>query len=243
MKHYGLIGFPLGHSFSKKYFEQKFAVEKRTDCKFINYEIENIEKIKDVISDSSLLGFCITIPHKKNIIPYLHTATSEVKTMQACNCVQIREGILSGHNTDIIGFRNSFVPYLRKHHRQALILGTGGAAAAVAYVLKQLHIPYTFVSRTKKENQYTYEELNQSIIAENQIIINTSPVGSFPEMDAAPDIPYHFLTSQHYLYDLIYNPAKTKFLQAGQHQGAVIQNGYAMLTIQAEENWKIWNIT
>ncbi len=241
MKKYGLIGFPLTHSFSQKYFQQKFIDEQLTDCTFINYSIEKIEDIKNILSDNALKGFCITIPHKKNILPYLHSATDPVLKMQACNCVQIKEGKLIGHNTDVTGFKNSFIAHLQPHHRQALILGTGGAAAAVAYVLEELKIPYKYVSRTKKPDNYTYEELDQTILEQYTIIINASPIGTYPNIEEAPAIPYQYITPQHYLYDLVYNPAKTKFLQSGEERGAVIQNGYPMLTIQAEENWKIWN--
>lgn len=241
MKKYGLIGFPLTHSFSQKYFQQKFIDEHLTDCTFINYSFEKIESIEEILSDNSLKGFCITIPHKKNILPYLHQTTEAVKKMQACNCVQIKEGKLIGHNTDVLGFKKSFIPHLQPHHQKALILGTGGAAAAVAYILEELHIPYKYVSRTKKQDNFTYEELDKNVLEQYTIIINASPIGTFPKVDEAPAIPYIYLTAQHYLYDLVYNPAKTKFLQLGEEKDAVIQNGYPMLTIQAEENWKIWN--
>lgn len=241
MKKYALIGFPLTHSFSQKYFEQKFAEEQLTDCSFINYSIEKIEMIENIITDKELLGFCITIPHKKNIISYLHRYTKAVEAMQACNCVKIYDGKLYGFNTDVEGFKQSFIPHLLPHHTKALLLGTGGAASAVAYVLEELKIPFTYVSRTKKDNNFTYEEINKDTLEEYTVIINASPVGTYPNVDEAPALPYAYLTNKHYLFDLVYNPAITKFLQHGIDKGSATQNGYPMLTIQAEENWKIWN--
>ena len=241
MKKYALIGFPLTHSFSQKYFEQKFAEEELTDCIFINHSIEKIEMVENIIADKELVGFCITIPHKKNIIPYLHSYTKAVKDMQASNCVKIHNGKLYGFNTDVQGFKQSFLPHLQPHHNKALLLGTGGAASAVAYVLNELNIPFSYVSRSKKADNFSYDELNKKILEEYNIIINASPVGTYPHVDKAPRLPYEFLTDKHYLFDLVYNPAITKFLQQGIDVGATVQNGYPMLKIQAEENWKIWN--
>lgn len=241
-KKYALIGYPLTHSFSQKYFQQKFINENIIDSEFVNYSIENIEEIKDILlKDESLKGFCITIPHKKNILPYLHAKTDAVKKMNACNCVQIKNGKWIGHNTDIIGFEKSFITHLLPFHNKALILGTGGAAAAVAYVLGKLNIPFKFVSRKKNEDYFTYSDLDQNVMKEYNIIINASPIGTYPKVNEAPPIPYEYLCAQHYLYDLVYNPSKTKFLKFGEEKGALIQNGYPMLSIQAEENWKIWN--
>lgn len=231
MKKYGLIGYPLTHSFSKKYFQQKFVEEGLDDCIFDNYEMEDIEGVKKLIDDKEVLGFCITIPHKKNILPYLDSFTEEVASMQACNCVRVKNQKLIGYNTDIAGFRESFAPNLKPHHKNALVLGTGGASAAVKFVLNQLGIEFLSVSRNTSESAITYAELNEAILQRNTIIINCTPLGTYPADDTAPDLPYKFITNQHYLFDLVYNPPLTRFLSLGKERGATIQNGYSMLTI------------
>ncbi len=243
MRTLGIIGFPLTHSFSKQYFDEKFEREQIEGWKFERFPLEKIEQISDLLQDSSLTGFCVTIPYKKKIIHYLYDATDAVKQMVACNCVKITEGKLYGYNTDVIGFEQSFVKQLQPHHKKALILGTGGAAHAVAYALKHLGIEYLFVSRDKlgKHNTIAYFEVTEALLQEFTIIINATPVGSFPDVDACPNIPYQHLTTKHYLFDVIYNPPLTAFLQKGKDKGAAIQNGHEMLLIQAEENWKIWN--
>ncbi|MGF7231881.1 shikimate dehydrogenase family protein [Arachidicoccus sp.] len=241
MNKYGIVGFPLSHSFSQKYFSQKFLDEGVTNAVFENYEIADISGISTLIQDSELKGFCITIPHKKNIIPFLTDSTDAVKKMGACNCVNLRGGKLFGHNTDVIGFEKSFAPHLKSHHTKALILGTGGAAAAVQFVLEKLHIDYRFVSRNKTEGNLSYNELTKDILDAYTIIINCTPLGTYPKVDEMPEIPYQFISPAHYLFDLVYNPPLTKFLALGKEKGAIIQNGYEMLVIQAEENWRIWN--
>jgi shikimate dehydrogenase len=242
MKLFGLIGFPLSHSFSKKYFEEKFLNEGITDAQFELFSIENISLFKEILhSHKNLCGIAVTIPYKKMVIDFLNESNDVVKQINACNCIKIKNGKLFGFNTDVIGFEKSFVQQLQPKHKQALILGTGGAAVAIEYVLQKLHIAYKFVSRKKEGNNFSYDELNEEILSEYQIIINTSPVGTFPNINEAPQLPYQFISSQHYLFDLVYNPAETKFLQLGKEKGATIQNGYDMLVLQAEENWKIWN--
>lgn len=241
MKLYGLIGYPLSHSFSKKYFDEKFEKEKMTDVEFRNFSIGNISLLPEIIKLKNLQGFAATIPYKREVIPFLHESSDAVKKMNACNCIKIRDEKLYGFNTDVIGFKQSFIRHLQPHHNKALILGTGGASSAVAYVLNELHIPFKYVSRTKKENNFTYSELNKNVLDEYSIIVNATPIGTFPKGDECPDIPYQYLTAQHYLFDLIYNPDETKFLQLGKEKKVVIQNGYQMLVLQAEENWKIWN--
>lgn len=241
MKKYGIIGFPLSHSFSYQYFTQKFIAEGLNDCCFENYTLEDISKVREVLSDKALQGFCITIPHKKNILPFLTAKTEAVTKIQACNCVNIIGDKWVGHNTDVIGFEQSFTPHLQKHHRSALILGTGGAALAVEYVLQKMGIAFKYVSRKPLAHQLGYDEIDAAVLAHYSIIINASPVGTYPNVDEAPLLPYDKISAQHYLFDLVYNPPLTKFLALGKHQGAIIQNGYPMLTIQAEENWKIWN--
>ncbi len=241
MQSFGLIGYPLSHSFSKKYFDEKFAKEGWHDIVFNNYSIEHIDLLHEVLQNKNLLGLAVTIPYKKSVIPLLNGVDALVREIEACNCIKIYDGKLFGFNTDIIGFEESFVRNLLPQHKQALILGTGGAAAAVEFVLKKLNIKYQFVSRNTISNALMYSDLNEEMMNENQIIINTSPVGTYPNVDESPAIPYQFITPQHYLFDLIYNPAETKFLQEGKLKGAVIKNGYEMLVLQAEENWKIWN--
>ena len=244
MKLYGLIGFPLAHSFSKKYFDRKFESEGIAGCNFENFELQSINEVQTMLHNNpSLQGFAITIPYKKLILPFLSQVTDDVKAMQACNCVKIANGKLFGYNTDTIGFEQSLKKHLLPHHSKALILGSGGAANAVEFVLKKLGIDFITVSRNKsnQNNVVSYDDLNKTIISQHTLIINATPLGTYPKVEEFPVLPYEFLTSNHYLFDLVYNPEKTKFLEKGEAQGATIQNGYDMLTIQAEKNWKIWN--
>ncbi len=244
MREYGLIGYPLSHSFSQKYFTEKFQNESIEDAIFHAFSIPSIEGLEDVLKEHpSLKGFAITIPYKKTIIPFLAEQSNAVKQTGACNCVKIDGKDLSGYNTDVVGFENTFIKHLQTQHTKALILGTGGAAAAVEYVLQKLELQYRFVSRNanKEKNILGYEDLNDDVMKEYTVIINCTPVGTYPKADEAPAIPYDKITPSHYLFDLVYNPPLTKFLQLGQAKGAAIQNGYDMLVIQAEENWKIWN--
>jgi shikimate dehydrogenase len=244
MKLFGLIGFPLTHSFSKTYFQEKFFKEERGDCLFENFELKAVDEITEVLQQNPYLkGFAITIPYKKNILPFLYWMSAEVQQMQACNCVKIIDGKLYGYNTDIIGFEQSLKQKLLPQHRKALILGSGGAANAVEYVLQKMGIAYLIVSRKSKPEQsiIAYEDLNETIIKEHPLIINATPLGTYPKIDEYPNIPYQYVTANHYLFDLVYNPAVTKFLALGMRAGATTKNGYDMLTIQAEENWKIWN--
>ena len=242
MRHFGLIGFPLSHSFSKGYFANKFLTENIVDARYENYPIESIDLFKDLWeSNSSLKGLNVTIPYKKLVIPFLHHPSAVVKAIQACNCIRLYEGEYYGYNTDVIGFEQSLLPFLQSHHQKALILGTGGAAVAVEWVLKKLGITYQFVSRSQSEEAITYDSLNKDIIASHTLLINTSPVGMFPNVDQAPNLPYEAITAQHHLYDLVYNPAQTKFLEIGSKQGASVQNGLEMLHIQANASWELWN--
>jgi len=242
MKLYGLIGNPLTHSLSKKYFDEKFKKENLLSYQFQNFVLDHIEQIIEIVqNNSSLYGFAITIPYKQTIIPFLHFTSAEVLQIQACNCVKIIDGKFYGYNTDIIGFEKSFTELLQPHHNKALILGTGGAAKAVQFVLKKLGISFLHVSRKIiNETAITYQQINQQLLEEYTIIINTTPLGTFPNTNECPNIPYQLLTANHYLFDLVYNPPPTKFLQLGQQHKAIIKNGSDMLTIQAEENWKIW---
>lgn len=244
MRLFGLIGFPLTHSFSKKFFDRKFREEGLSNCTFDNFPLKSIDEITRVIAEHpNLEGFAVTIPYKKKIIRFLDEGTDEVRQMVACNCVKIDNGKLKGYNTDVTGFEKAFTRHLGSHHRKALILGTGGGAEAVAFVLRKLGIEYLFVSRKNELRPRTisYKALAAALMEDHTAIINCTPVGMYPNPDDYPKIPYQYVGTQHYLFDLVYNPATTKFLEKGAEQGAVISNGYEMLEIQAEENWRIWN--
>jgi len=242
MTKYGLIGYPLSHSFSKKYFTEKFERESIQDHAYELFPIESIDQLPALLkSEKALKGLNVTIPYKEQVISFLDEQSDVVKAIQACNCICIRDGKLIGHNTDVIGFEKTLERHLLVTHKQALVLGTGGAAKAVYYVLRKKGIDYLEVSRTKGEGNITYNELDEKIMASHTLIVNTTPLGMYPNVDESPSIPYHLLNEQHYLYDLVYNPAKTKFLTEGERRGALIENGEDMLVIQAEASWDIWN--
>ncbi|MEY3209200.1 MAG: hypothetical protein RL064_1231 [Bacteroidota bacterium] len=242
MRKFGLIGYPLSHSFSQGFFTEKFLQENITDAVYQNYPIEDIASCKLLWAENAeLQGLNVTIPHKKSVIPFLDKPSSVVQAIQACNCIRKFNGAYYGYNTDVIGFEKSLLPFLKPHHTKALVLGTGGASAAVVWVLNKLNIKYLIVSRTISDNTVNYQQLTKDIVGEYPLIINTSPVGMYPNLDQAPQIPYEAISDKHHLYDLIYNPAETKFLKKGAAKGASTQNGLAMLHVQAEESWKIWN--
>jgi shikimate dehydrogenase len=243
MRKYGLIGYPLSHSFSQKYFTDKFQQEGITGCVYENFPLAGIDEFAALIQQNpDLNGLNVTIPYKEKVIPFLTAQSNVVKTIGACNCIRIENGELTGHNTDVVGFEESLRPLLQPHHKKALVLGTGGAAKAVHYVLNKLGISFYEVSRTPATaRQISYQQVDEAVIKEHEVIINTSPLGMYPKVDECPPLPYQALTSKHYLFDLVYNPAKTLFLQKGEEQGAAIKNGHDMLIIQAEESWRIWN--
>jgi shikimate dehydrogenase len=242
MNLYGLIGFPLTHSFSQRYFTEKFSREGISDCRYELFPLQSIESFRDTWKNNpDLRGMNVTIPYKEKVIPFLDTCNDIVLRTGACNCIKKSNGILAGFNTDVTGFEQVLIRHLQPRHKAALILGTGGAAKAVQYVLAENGIAFQSVSRKKSAGTITYAELDQGQMEEHLLIINTTPLGMYPKTDVAPDIPYHFLTPHHFLFDLIYNPAKTLFLLQGEARGAFIQNGAEMLEIQAEESWKIWN--
>ncbi len=244
MKLFGLIGYPLGHSFSKKYFEDKFAKEQLKDCAFELFPLQQIQQYESLKAmHENLLGLAVTIPYKETVIPYLSNISAEAKAIGAVNCIKFFGNKTMGYNTDLVGFENSLLPLLQPHHTKALVLGTGGASKAVQYVLKKLGIDFLLVSRNKTgtSNTITYAEMDEQLLQEHTLIVNTTPLGMSPNENAMPAIPYEALTAKHLLYDLIYKPEKTKFLAAGEQQGCTIKNGFEMLIIQAEENWKIWN--
>ena len=243
MREFGLIGYPLSHSFSKGFFAEKFAKENIANTSYENFPIEAIGVFNQLWEQHPTLeGINITIPHKKAVIPYIDFPSSVVKAINACNCIRKYNGKFYGYNTDVIGFEKSLQPFLKPHHKKALILGTGGAAAAVAWVLKKLGIEFKYVSRNLSEvNCISYENLNNLIIQEHTLIINTSPLGMYPNVNETPALDYAAIGAAHHLYDLIYNPEETLFLQKGKERGATIQNGLEMLHLQAEASWEIWN--
>lgn len=246
---YGLIGFPLTHSFSSLFFNDKFKNE-GIDAEYLNFEIEDILEIRRVILFTQhLKGLNVTIPYKEKVLPFLHKISPDAMEIGAVNVIKVDRNPgdmyfyeLTGYNTDYIGFKNSISPLLRTDvHSKALILGTGGASKAVAFALSDLNIEWKYVSRTKSENRLSYEELTPDIISEYKVIINTSPLGTFPDIGSCPDIPYNLITPNHLLYDLVYNPEETLFLRKGKEMGAIVKNGKEMLTLQALAAWDIWN--
>lgn len=244
MRKFGLIGKDISYSFSQNYFTLKFKDENIKDATYQNFDLQTIKDFKNqVLKTDHLAGLNVTIPYKESIIPFLDSLDKKAKKIGAVNTIKFtKKGSLKGYNTDIYGFKKSIKSHLKKHHKKALILGTGGASKAIAFVLKELNIKYSFVSRqASNKANYTYNTLTEDIISKHQIIINCSPVGTFPNVDDAPNIPYKGITSKHILFDLIYNPSETLFLKQGKNKGAVILNGYNMLVFQAEKSWKIWN--
>ena len=244
MNLYGLIGYPLGHSFSKKYFDQKFIDENITGSSFELFAIKDINKFLKLIEENTnLKGLAVTIPHKQSILPFINYVTVGAKEIGAVNCIKFVDGHTTGHNTDVVGFEKSLLPLLQPHHTKALVLGTGGSSKAVQYVLKLLKIDFLLVSRDNSniQNCIAYNDIDQKIMAKYSIIINCTPIGMTPNENVMPAIPYELLSKNHLLYDLIYAPEKTLFLKKGEVKGCTIKNGFEMLTIQAEENWKIWN--
>ena len=254
MELYGLLGLTLQHSFSHSYFNDKFSRE-NIDAKYVNFEIPQIEDVLDVFRNHpNLRGMNVTIPYKREIIPYLTELNDDAREIGAVNVVKIlhddnkcndKNGLpikLIGYNTDYLGFTQSIKPLLQEKHKKALILGTGGASQAVEYGLRKLGISCQKVSRRKSDNCISYDDLTSEVMAEHTVIVNTTPLGTSPNVDECPDIPYDTLTSEHLLYDLIYNPSETLFLKKGKEHGCVIKNGLEMLQIQADWSWKIWNM-
>ncbi len=238
---YGLIGFPLGHSFSKGFFTEKFARE-GIDAEYVNFEIPDASMLLDVIRDNpELRGLNVTLPHKQAVIPLLDELSDEAREIGAVNVIRIRDGKLKGFNSDIIGFTESIKPLLQPWHKKALILGTGGASRAIRVGLTRLGIEWTYVSRSPRDGMLTYSQLTPEVMQEYTVIVNCSPVGMFPKVDQAPDIPYELLTPQHLLFDLVYNPEDTLFMQKGRAQGAIVKNGLEMLHLQAIASWEFWH--
>ena len=244
MKKLGLIGYPLSHSFSKKYFSEKFVKENISGYSYNTFPLKDIGEFKELIKkEKDLLGLSVTIPHKETVIPFLDELDEVAKEIGAVNCIKFTGGKSVGYNTDAFGFKQSLRPFLDANHTKALIFGTGGASKAVAYVLRNLGITFWFVSRTKNKfgNTLMYDEVTPEVISACKLLVNCTPVGMSPGDDNFLPLPYSAITPQHLAYDLIYNPAQTVFLEKAREQGALISNGYNMLCFQAEEAWRIWN--
>lgn len=248
MKMYGLIGYPLQHSFSSKFFNEKFQQE-NIDAEYLNFEIEHIHELrKTLVFNPHLKGLNVTIPYKEAVIPFLDDISPVAKEIGAVNVIKIERSFgntygykLKGYNTDYVGFKNSIQPLIHPDiHNQALVLGTGGASKAVCKALESLDIEWTYVSRTPREGALTYDSLTPNTVADYKIIINTTPLGTFPNVEDSPNIPYHELTPKHLLYDLVYNPTETVFLKKGRDMGATTKNGAEMLELQALAAWDIW---
>lgn len=241
---FGLLGKNISYSFSRGYFTEKFKKLQLSNFSYVNFDIQNCNEFPTIIaSEKNLRGMNVTIPYKQEIMLFLDEIDVIAKEIGAVNTIKVeKNGKLKGYNTDAVGFEKSIKPLLKPHHKAALILGTGGASKAVAYVLKKNNIFYQFVSRNPEaDKEISYDNLSQQIIEKHTVIVNCSPLGTTPNIDKYPNIPYEFINQQHLLYDLIYNPAETLFLSKGKENGAVIKNGLEMLQLQAEESWRIWN--
>ena len=249
MKTYGLIGYPLGHSFSKKFFAEKFENEGLNECQYLNFEIDNIAKFPAIFEENNnIMGLNCTIPYKQQVMPYLNSIDEEAAKVGAINTIKIirtAEGVqLKGFNTDIIGFERSISPMLTPSHKKALILGTGGASKAIKHILTKLGIEFISASIEEElaEKEIRYEDITAEVIQERTVIINATPLGTFPKVDACPSIPYEAITNNHVMFDLVYNPEVTLFMQKGKDQGANVKNGLEMLHGQAIAAWEIWNM-
>jgi shikimate dehydrogenase len=242
MRLFALIGNPLTHSFSKKYFTEKFERESLMDCRYELFPISSIEALPELLrANPDLCGLNVTIPYKEQVLSYLKEENELVRAIRACNCIDLQNGRIKGYNTDVLGFEQSLAQLWQPHHKKALILGTGGVSKAVQYILQKLGLSFRYVSRKPGVHNFSYEQLTPQVMQEYTLIVNTTPLGTYPNVTEAPQIPYEFLTPGHYLFDMVYNPERTLFLQKGEERGAVVKNGYDMLKIQADESWKIWN--
>jgi len=241
---FGLIGKNISYSFSKKYFTEKFQKLGLNTFRYHNYDLPEIDEFPFILyqREEHFKGFNVTIPYKESIIKYLDEVEEEALKIGAVNTIKVTsENKLIGYNTDVYGFHKSITSILTKHHKKALILGTGGASKAVSYALNKLKIEHKFVSRKDSENNFLYSDLNEKIIQTYTVIINCTPLGTHPNIEDSPNIPYQYITNTHLLFDLIYNPTETKFLKEGKKRGAITKNGYEMLELQAEKSWEIWN--
>ena len=242
-KRFGLLGKNIEYSFSRNFFSSKFSTQNLVNHSYDNFDLPFLEGFKEMLNNEPhLCGLNVTIPYKKKVIPFLDRISEESKAIGAVNTiVWDNEGKTVGHNTDHLGFKKALTEKIEFIPKKALILGTGGASSAVQYALKSLNCKATIVSRTAKPNHLTYDELDNKVISNNQLIVNTTPLGTFPNINQAPSIPYQFLNSKHFIFDLIYNPSETLFMKKAKDQGSQITNGYQMLVYQAEKSWELWN--
>ncbi|MCK4750757.1 MAG: shikimate dehydrogenase [Bacteroidales bacterium] len=245
MHTFGLIGFPLGHSFSVPYFTKKFS-DQRIDAEYKNYPLEDISEFEALVqTEPGLMGLNVTVPYKQKIIPFMDALSKTARTIKAVNtvlfCRRDNRLTLIGHNTDVRGFRQSLKEHLLEHHTSALVLGTGGSSNAVTHVLDELDIDFQLVSRSRGEGKISYEDVDKGMVSDTPLLINTTPLGMHPDVGSYPEIPFEAITSGHLLFDLVYNPERTQFLSKGIEMGAVVVNGYDMLVYQAEASWEIWN--
>ncbi|MDY4407918.1 MAG: shikimate dehydrogenase [Prevotella sp.] len=245
MDKYGLIGYPLGHSFSKNYFNEKFENE-NIDAEYINFEIPTIDALPEVLATNpELRGLNVTIPYKEKVISFLDSVSPEARAIGAINVIKVEhkgnETILKGYNSDVIGFTKSIAPLLKRHNKKALILGTGGASKAIDYGLKSLGLETVKVSRYERPGTIQYSKITPEIIKEYNVIVNCTPCGMYPNIEECPELPYEAMTEKNILYDLIYNPDQTKFMKLGAKQGATVKNGLEMLLLQAFASWEFWN--
>ena len=242
MRKFGLIGRNISYSFSRNYFSEKFLREGISGS-YENFDLKNISEFPAVLKENpELKGLNVTIPYKEEIIPFLDSLDPVASEIGAVNTIKLEtSGRLIGYNTDYFGFAEALKPYLKEHHKKALILGTGGASKAIAYALKTLDIEYKFVSRKASEEKLSYEELNEQMLKEYTLLVNCSPLGTFPKTEEHPKIPFQHLTRNHLIFDLIYNPPQTRFMELAKDQGATVVNGQKMLELQAEKAWDIWN--
>ncbi|MBO4906780.1 MAG: shikimate dehydrogenase [Bacteroidaceae bacterium] len=247
MKTFGLIGHPLGHSFSRQFFTEKFERE-GIDAEYLNFDLADIQQLQQVMDEHPhLCGFNVTIPYKQQVMPFLDELSDEAREIGAVNVVRVcrdsGEPKLKGFNSDIIGFMDSIRPLLQPHHRRALVLGTGGASKAICVGLLRLGLEWRYVSRTAREGHFTYADITPELLNDYTVIVNCSPLGMSPRIDSFPELPYRVLTDRHLLYDLVYNPQETLFMRMGRRQGAAVKNGLEMLHLQAIASWNFWNET
>ncbi|MCG9973123.1 shikimate dehydrogenase family protein [Christiangramia crocea] len=241
MRTFGLLGRNIDYSFSRKYFSEKFQKE-NIDAEYRNFDVDSIEKFPYVLRNNIISGLNVTIPYKEEIIPFLDHLDPHSREIQAVNTVKFeKDGSLCGYNTDYWGFLESLKPFLKPHHKKAIILGTGGASKAIAYALKLLEIDYQFVSRKKAAHIFSYKELNKEIFENHTLVINCTPLGTFPNTDNYPDVPVEYFSKNHLVFDLVYNPSETRLMQLAAEKGATTLNGLRMLELQAEKAWEIWN--
>ncbi|MEL6304282.1 MAG: shikimate dehydrogenase [Bacteroidota bacterium] len=240
-KLFGLLGKNISYSFSRGYFANKFEQLGLLDCAYVNFDLPNLESLKEVFEKPNLKGLNVTIPYKEDIIPHLDELDATASHIGAVNTIKPTSSGFKGYNTDAYGFQKAIEPHLNAHHTKALVLGTGGASKAVVYALQQLQLEVALVSRDHSKANYSYEDLTQTVLEAHTVVVNCTPLGTFPNVVEKPQLSYENITEKHILFDLVYNPEKTAFLAEGELHGAKILNGLKMLELQAEKAWEIWN--